>query len=885
MLVAVGRGIDELRRYADGIPADKFYSYMSKNDTPEDGGASQRNQKTALSFGLNFLDCTNTERKSLHEIPSPQVTKSYDKQPGLEENDTMADSMKKTLVSMTELMDALCRLFDIDKLFDIPERTATFAHDIAVGNRLEKCTVGLSDLLACHTDYQNGRVWGYSGNISYFKYVRNYEVTDPTDKNYFERVHVGGYGRKICDSTLEKANIVSDLLDELVTHVDRVPDAYKLYSVEHVLVPQNTDQATEFDSNVVARRIHLNKWVFFSFYLHVIFGWINRRKARCPVSFHELLDAIHSAVRWTSSPSTWAHIFNELTHDNGVEIIIPKGLEWKGHLFSADSRNRPRKMPLSQTYESPLPLWVLYIFKSIEIVNGVGRGGSIRFQQNANGKINLQNEEKSMKNFYWHVNELEKESAKVVHNFGLSSVNSDAAALKLASMTSKISEKFITGVSKRLDAGGVLGIGELLGHHLLGIFSMGGYVHPVHALNANFCKGNHTAHILLYRYGLSIPAAKKLMKPIATNLKGEFGVYAQPCSENTVCKLGQDIEYGVSKKNSRYDTVCIATDSFLAALKEGVLTAMMAGGSEAVILSGQVSSSLLLPDSRHRFDVRVVRSVAKQFAVDKLFNSWEFSPSTKEAEKIMKRKLKKQTRVRGGKPFNQRNLKNHTRAQEIISNHWGEPSQVWGYVQPVLTSKARTVAMAKVRSLAQEVMHNRTMVILDLGDLTTMDVMNTIIRSCGNAAGSNITKIIDEAKLLVDTLISTDEDYNERQKDKISKEIREYFDLLSRKTSKRGPLNVVPRNPKRQCRRVVEHTSPADDPSPGHNERDRKDDGIVVDRLDLDGTYADKSFETSLCVESGKRLIPNYSTFEGMPSSFRVNFDLIQEISKAAKVS
>ena len=93
---------------------------------------------------------------------------------------------------MTALMDALCRLFDIQKLFNVFERTATFANDIANGNTPEKCTVGLSDLLACHTDYQNGQVWGYTGNISYFKYVRHYQVSDPTDKNYFERVHVGG---------------------------------------------------------------------------------------------------------------------------------------------------------------------------------------------------------------------------------------------------------------------------------------------------------------------------------------------------------------------------------------------------------------------------------------------------------------------------------------------------------------------------------------------------------------------------------------------------------------------------------------------------------------------------------------------------------------------
>ena len=95
-----------------------------------------------------------------------------------------------------------------------------------------------------------------------------------------------------------------------------------------------------------------------------------------------------------------------------------------------------------------------------------------------------------------------------------------------------------------------------------------------------------------------------------------------------------------------------------------------------------------------------------------------------------------------------------------------------------------------------------------------MDVMKKTISSCGNEAGSNISKIIEEAKLLVDTLSSSDEDYNKRQKNEISKEIREYFDLPRRKTSKRGPLNMTHRNPKRQCRRVVEHTSPADDPSP-----------------------------------------------------------------------
>ena len=91
-----------------------------------------------------------------------------------------------------------------------------------------------------------------------------------------------------------------------------------------VLTHMDGDQQDEHDQDYVGRQPHANKCVFYSFYVQILADWINRRKkSRVPVSFPELLEAVLTAVHWTSSPTSWAYVFKVVTCDEGVSVWVP----------------------------------------------------------------------------------------------------------------------------------------------------------------------------------------------------------------------------------------------------------------------------------------------------------------------------------------------------------------------------------------------------------------------------------------------------------------------------------------------------------------------------------------------------------------------------------
>ena len=68
--------------------------------------------------------------------------------------------------------------------------------------------------------------------------------------------------------------------------------------------------------------------------------------------------------------------------------------------------------------------------------------------------------------------------------------------------------------------------------------------------------------------------------------------------------------------------------------------------------------------------------------------------------------------------------------------------------------------------------------------------------------------------------------------------------------------------PKRACQRIVEKTSEADDPTEETNDLDKKNDGILDDSDELDGTYIDPDYVSPNCIQAG----PNSELYQAFNS-------------------
>ena len=136
-------------------------------------------------------------------------------------------------------------------------------------------------------------------------------------------------------------------------------------------------------------------------------------------------------------------------------------------LFSKLTKDRDTEK--THTYDSPFALYILYIFKSIVITGGVGTGQDMRFEPFSGiANINLSRENESARNFLRNIIQLQEDTKLARGNFD-KVIDSDDTSMEWASSISEITRNFISATS-----GGVLGLGELLAHHVIGILSLGG---------------------------------------------------------------------------------------------------------------------------------------------------------------------------------------------------------------------------------------------------------------------------------------------------------------------------------------------------------------------------------------------------------------------------
>ena len=93
--------------------------------------------------------------------------------------------------------------------------------------------------------------------------------------------------------------------------------------------------------------------------------------------------------------------------------------------------------------------------------------------------------------------------------------------------------------------------------------------------------------------------------------------------------------------------------------------------------------------------------------------------------------------------------------------------------------------------------------------------------------------------------------------------------------------------PKCACRRLVEKTSEADDPTEETNDLDKKNDGILNNSDELDGTYIiNPDYVSPNCIQAGpNRIVPSLQLLSQFELSCEVKFHPVSMLSKASGVS
>jgi len=891
---AIGKGVHDFRPLVDQLRIDKMHRYLVERGRSDDCGAAQRNQKSTVHFGLSFMNCTNVERGELHYLPSPEITKSLDKEPGIDEDETMSVTMRKSMLSMTQLMDAMCRVFDIPYLYNDQDRTETYASEIIVGNRLEHGIVdicnddGDQDGLACHVDNQNGRKKGYTMNISYFKYIRNKNVVSPGNKKYYERIHEGGYGRKICDSTLERADNITRLLEDLSVYMSKLPECVVRYDPDMLLNRMKGDVNTEHNDDVVGRKIHMNKSVFFSFYVYVLSGWINRRKVKnVPVSWSELIEAVTTAVRWTTSPSSWANIFNIVTDDDGVMVKVPNEIHLSEPLRRKMNQKMGRKMPKTNTYDSPFPLYILYIFKSIELLGGMAIGKIRRFQPfHGLSHIDLQRETESIRNNLRLINKLVNDTAKAKKNFPRD-VETDDELLEWASNIATITRAYITDAAKTIRNGGVLGLGELLCHHFVGILSHGGWIDVAHGLNTSFSKGNGTSDFLLSEYGLDIVKIPKIIDVVArASCFEKFHLHRRPVAENSTCKMGQEWRRGTSTEF--LDTVCIANDSFLSDIYEGKLVARRKGGVTTKINSGIVTCADQTTRDRFDFTVMFQSNQQQEVSAQWFQHNFELAIHTfpksvfKATDNNAKKKRKEQEKIQKEM---QKKISTWDTSQQRSSlcSVWKDRSRKWGYVDKS-PRRIHNIVKKQAHLLLQEILFHRMLVINHIGEMSSYQIIERIVKQFKKEDGDKLEQLRLEVNKMVIALHDVD-NVNEVEHG-LKTDSDNWFDEITKRVGRKETLHTKKR--KRTLRSIVAETTESDDRGlmdEDFNEKERQKDGIDYDIIDLDPTYQDGDGSTNYFILAGNRLVPTYYALKEVSSNYRINCEINVEIANAAEVN
>ena len=729
-----GPGVDELEILMRPLRMESYYKYLSNNINRNEEGALARNLQSTVSHGYSAMNCKNKAVEELHNLPSPHLTQHNYTRPGVDNGENMGESCRKAMVGMTEMLDAMSGLFDLPQYFTNNERNKIYAHKIDPKNRAEHfaASINANDNLGCHTDRQNGKGRDNSMNLTAWEYVRNPERHSPTDRDALVRVNFGICTRAICDSTVDRALKINGFLHDLGNFMDELPPHQKQTDVELLkLMPD--DIATMYSDTVVARDPHVNKSDgYYTFFVVTISRWIEKRR-RCgvPVCFPELCEALLTAVRWTPSPSTWAYVFEMVTDETGICIRLPEKLSLSPTLqIKVDENGYMERM---ESYKSPLPLFVQYALASIDLTGGVAMGGYKRFQPSAGlVYIDVGKELRSLKNLRKLVNKLIESTYHLVKNEMDPTSNEDLAAR--ANKLRATTLEFVKQSAKPLDNGGVLGFGELIGHHYINILSLGGWVDMAHSLNTTFSRGNGTEEFLMITYGLDVRKIPCLIDAVSQAPFFEcYGLHARNVSENASCKMGQ--EYLGDDNSSRqgcFDTRDIGIDSFLILIENGKGIAQYADRMKMEIHSGTYRKPKAI-EIEGVLNLAVPSEPMKALAVHYYSEMWWWSTDYNLTDifsgnttfpvkdhRYTDRGVKtKQTARKRASPASSHPLLDN------FGNAYGDPSKKWGMVNRK-TQRQKSVIYHAARNLCLHVIQQGTIEAFGLGRNCTSNLQRLI---------------------------------------------------------------------------------------------------------------------------------------------------------------
>ena len=729
-----GPRVDELETLMRPLQMESYYKFLSNNINRNEEGALARNLQSTVSHGYSAMNCKNKAVEELHNLPSPHLTTHNYTRPGVEDDENMGDSCRKAMVGMTEVLDALSGLFDIPQYFTNNERNKIYAHKIDPKNRAEHfaASINANGNLGCHIDRQNGTGKEDSMNLTAWKYVRNPERHSPTERDALVRVSFGIYTRAICDHTVDRALKINGLLRDLENFMDELPLHQRQTDVEQ-LKPMPNDISTAYSNTVVARDPHVNKSDgYYTFFVVRISRWIERRRSRgVPVCFPELCEALLTAVRWTPSPSTWAHVFDMVTDESGISIRLPEKLSLSPTLqIKVDEDGYMTPM---ESFKSPLPLFVQYVLASIDLTGGVAMGGHKRFQPSAGlVYIDVDKELRSLKNLRMLVNKLINRTHHLVGNEKDATSNEDLAAraIKLRATTLD----FVKQSAKPLDNGGVLGFGELIGHHYINILSLGGWVDMAHSLNTTFSRGNGTEEFLMITYGLDIRKIPFLIDAVSQAPFFEpYGLHRRNVAENAGCKMGQ--EYLCDDNSSRqgcFDTRDISIHSFLILMENGKGVAQYADRTKMEIHSGTYQKPKAI-EIEGVLNLAVLREPMKALADHYYCKKWWWSTDYNLTDIFsgnLTFPVKDKRYTNGGAKTKPTARKRASPASshallDSFGNAYRDPSKKWGMVNRK-TQREKSVTYHAARNLCLHVIQQGTIEAFGLGRNCTSNLQRLI---------------------------------------------------------------------------------------------------------------------------------------------------------------
>ena len=291
-----GDGMKHYDAEVSKLRPEEFVDFLHGQGKSCNPSAMKRNQDMAINFGFSAQNTTDKSQERFHFMPSTPVPTSHDGAPGLNGTGSLGEDLRDLMLHHSELLRKVEIIFGL-QLFQDTVRNSHFAGRIREGNIFEMITLGISlTLLGCHVDDLNSRKPGFDWNFTVYKYK---SVGDD-----WVRMHIGGYGRRICECLMDRNVNLDRLVEHLVAYIARLPRSLVVYSPEAVLGEQEMDRPSPRYSGERFRDMHLNKLVYYQFFVKWIATWLQeRRKIDYPVTLPEGLHIVLSFFRWTTSAS------------------------------------------------------------------------------------------------------------------------------------------------------------------------------------------------------------------------------------------------------------------------------------------------------------------------------------------------------------------------------------------------------------------------------------------------------------------------------------------------------------------------------------------------------------------------------------------------------